>query len=237
MNIENTRFGLDILDELLPQGVPRNSFIILAGSCSIGKTFLALEIVRQFLLRKEPVIYVVFDDDPITIIDIINNRLGIDVYSYTRDRLLNIVDGFSFRIKDKRGRTHISVAEEVTPENTEQIVYTIIQLVDRLEIKGRGIIVIDSLNEILAYHEYIKIIELIKNIRANISKYRCILTLAILHISSEETKKLLQLIEYGIDGLIYMNSTYKDNAFINNIVVKRMKGVEHSKVEKEYIIS
>uniref|UniRef100_A0A7C2ZUQ6 KaiC-like domain-containing protein n=1 Tax=Ignisphaera aggregans TaxID=334771 RepID=A0A7C2ZUQ6_9CREN len=120
MSSENIRLGLEILDEALPDGVPRSSLLVLAGPGGTGKTFLALIITKRFLLNSEPVIYVTLDDDPASIISRMN-RLDVDVYSYIRNKQLMIIDGFSFRIRDKKGKTHFSVVEEVDPQNPEQI--------------------------------------------------------------------------------------------------------------------
>lgn len=236
MGIEMVKFGLDVLDEVLPEGIPRSSFVVLTGSGGAGKTFLTLNIAKQFLRREEPVIYVIFDDDPITVINMLAN-LGVDVYEYVRNRNLMVVDGFSFRIRNKKGKLHISVVEEVDPQNPEQVLYTIMQLLEKLELKGKGIVIIDSLNEFLAHHDYAKVEEFIKNIRANIVKYRSVLTIAILHTSSDKAKQLLMSIEHIADGVIYMDKQFKDSAVIRYLVVKRVRGTSHRIGRIEFTLS
>jgi len=230
MSFEKIKFGIDVLDDVLPDGVPRASFIIFAGPGGSGKTILTMLIARQFLLRKEPVIYVIFDDDPASLMNILQSQ-GVDIYSYISERLLMIVDGFSFRIKEKKGKVHVAVLEEVDPMNTEQVLHTITQLIDKIETKNRGLVVIDSLNELITYHGYIKVGEFVKNIRANISKYRGILTVAIIHTSHKKAKRFQSFIEHVVDGLIYVDQQYKDSELLRYIMVKRMKGVRH-KTEK-----
>ncbi|MEM1646514.1 MAG: RAD55 family ATPase [Ignisphaera sp.] len=236
MGIEIIKFGLDILDEVLPEGIPRSSFIIITGLGGTGKTFLTLNIAKQFLLRGEPVIYVVFDDDPITIINMLA-YLGIDVYEYVRNRNLMIVDGFSFRIRNKKGKLHISVVEEVDPQNPEQVLYTIMQLLEKLELKGKGVVIIDSLNEFLAHHDYAKVEEFIKNIRANIVKYKGILTISILHTSADKAKQLLLSIEHIVDGVIFMDKQFKDGTVVRYLVIKRVRGASHKVDRVEFILS
>lgn len=230
------KFGLDILDEVLPDGVLRSSLIILTGSGGSGKTFLTLNIAKQFLLRGEPVIYVVFDDDPITTINTLAN-LGGDVYEYIRNRILMVVDGFSFRIRNKKGKIHISVVEEVDPQNPEQVLYTITQLLDKLELKSKGIVIIDSLNEFLAHHDYAKVEEFIKNIRANVVKHRNILTIAILHTSADKARQLLMSIEHIADGIIFMDKQFKDNNVVRYLVIKRIRGAYHRIDKIEFTLS
>lgn len=236
MDIEMVKFGLDILDEVLPNGVSRSSLIILTGSGGSGKTFLTLNIAKQFLLRGEPVIYVVFDDDPVTTISMLAN-LGVDVYEYIRNRTLMVVDGFSFRIRNKKGKIHVSVVEEVDPQNPEQVLYTITQLLEKLELKSKGIVIIDSLNEFLAHHDHPKVEEFIKNIRANIVKYRSILTMAILHTSADKAKQLLMSIEHIADGIISMDKQFKDDNVVRYLVVKRIRGAGHRIDKIEFTLS
>lgn len=233
MSVENIPIGVDILDGALPQGVLRNSLIFIAGPSGSGKTFLTINIMKSFLNRREPVFYVLFDDDPATLITITNN-LGVDTYAAVKDRLLNLVDGFSFRIKYKKGKAHISVAEEVNPENTEQILYTLINLIDKLEVRWRGIVVIDSVNELLFYHDTIKVAEFIKNLKANVAKSRGILTLGILHTSTPEAERFLGLIEHFVDGVVLVNRVYRDGVIINTLTVKKMKGVQYKANVFEY---
>jgi KaiC/GvpD/RAD55 family RecA-like ATPase len=226
MGFEKINFGIDILDEALPEGIPRTSFIMFSGHEGSGKTILTILIAKQFLLRKEPVIYVVFDDDPNSLTNFLQSQ-GVEVYSYISERLLLVVDGFSFRIKDKKGRMHIAVLEDVDPMNPEQVLHTIIQLIDRFEIRNRGILIIDSLNEFLSYHGYAKVGEFVKNIRANISKYRGILTIAVLHTSSKKAKRFKSFVAHVVDGLIQIDKMCKDNEVLRYVIVKRMKGVRH----------
>ncbi|MEM1541108.1 MAG: RAD55 family ATPase [Ignisphaera sp.] len=233
MSVEKIVTGIKILDTLLPNGIPRNSFIVIAGPGGSGKSFLVINIAKQFLLRNEPAIYVTFDEDPLTVASI-TSSVGVDLYKYLGDKLFMIIDGYSFRIKDREGKIHVAVIEEVDPQNTEQVFYTVMQTVDRVNIRGRGVIVIDSLNEFLSYHEHYRVAEFIKNLRANIAKYRGILTLAILHTSTDKAKQLLTLVEHVADGIILAERVIKDNTVVKSVVIQRMKGAEHKLTRLEY---
>lgn len=233
MNNERIVMGIKILDELLPGGVPRKSFVVFAGAGGTGKSFLVINIAKQFLLRNEPVIYVVFDDDPITLSSMISS-IGVELYDYIGSGIFMIVDGYSFRIKDREGKLHVSVVEEVDPQNTEQILYTVMQLVDRIGIRNKGLIVLDSLNELFSYHEQNRVVEFIKSFRANIVKYRGILTLSILHTSTNKAKQFLTLIEHIADGIILIGRMRKNSDRIKFISIRRMKGVDHKLTRVEY---
>lgn len=236
MSYEKVKFGIDVLDEVLPDGVPRTSFIVLAGSGGTGKTILTLLIAKQFLLRKEPVIYVALDDDPNSVVSILQS-LGVEVYTYVTERLLIVIDGFSFRIKDRKEKTSIWVVGEVDPMNPEQVLYTITQLIDKLEIRNRGIVIVDSLNEFLSYHGNLKVSEFVKNLRANVSKYRGIITISVLHTSLSKAKRFLALIEHVVDGIIYTDQQPKDTEVLRYISVKRMRGVRHKVDKVAFIIN
>ena len=230
--IERVLLGVDVLNYVLPQGIPRNSFIILAGEGGSGKSVLVTHIAKSFLERNEEVLYVSLDDDPITIAMQFSS-FGIDIARYIESKKLLIVDGFGFRIRGRKERLHEAVIEEVNPQEPDHVLYTIARILDEYDIKNRGIVVIDSINEFLSYQDPIKVVEFIKNTRANVSKARNVIVLAILHTSTEDLKQLASSIEHLVDGFILTETVVQHPVAgeiplaLRQLLVKKMKGVSH----------
>ncbi len=230
--VERVSLGVDVLNYVLPQGVPRNSFILLAGEGGSGKSVLVLHIAKSFLERGEPVVYITLDDDPVTIVSQFTS-FGIDVAKHVDEGRLLIVDGFSFRIRGRKEKLHEAVVEEVDPQQPDNVLYTLIKLLDDHGVKSRGIVILDSLNEFLSYQDPIKVVEFIKNIRANISKTRNVIVIAVLHTSTEELKKLALSIEHLVDGVMITETVVQHPVAgeiplaLRQLLVRKMKGVSH----------
>ncbi len=226
------KFGVEPLDSILPDGVLRNSFIVFAGKSGTGKSLLLIGIARGLLMNGEPVIYFALDDDPITIVKQFQ-LFDINVNEYIKKELFYIIDGYSFRIRGKKEKMHISVIEEVDPQNLSQVINTCIKVLDDLNIVNKGLLIIDSINEFLMIYEVNKAIELIKNLRANISKARNVIVLTSLHTSSKNAKSFLTLIEHIADGIILTKTIVKpsisstEHTILRQLLVRKMKGVPH----------
>jgi len=231
-NIEKAKFGIEPLDYILPEGILRNSFIVFAGKGGAGKSLLLMGIAKRFLENGEPVIYFALDDDPITIVKQFQ-LFEVSINEYVKRELFYIIDGYSFRIRGKEERMHISVIEEVDPQNLTQVINICTKILDDQRIMNKGLFIIDSINEFLTLYEVNKAIELIKNLRANISKARGIIVLSSLHTSSQIARNFLSLIEHIVDGIILTEAVVKsftsstELIMIRRLRVKRMKGVPH----------
>jgi len=227
------RFDLEPLKTLFPEGIPRNSFIVVAGEGGSGKSILLSVFAKSILQLGEPVLYLALDDDPKTVVQQLKS-LGVDVLEYVKQKLFFIVDGYSFRIRGSEPRLSVSVISKVNPQNIEQVFESLLAIVTDLGIEDRGLIAIDSLNEFLFYYsnDVQSLVEYIKNVRANFSKARNVLTIATLHTSTALAKELLSSIEHCVDGIILTERIQQEPSSSSNVVwrvmVKRMKGVKHN---------
>lgn len=220
-------FTQDLFKYILPNGVPRNSFIVITGEGGSGKSVILSHMVKEFLARKEPVVYVALDDDPETIINQLLS-FGVNAKEYCLNKFLLIVDGFSYLVKSKK--PHYCVEDEITPENPDSIVQSLFKLADKYGLFGKGLIVIDSLNEVMVLLDPTRFIIFVKSLRANFSKLRGILTVSTLHTSTTGFKEYLLTVEHLVDGILETAGISGELAqqipiFVRQIAVRKMKGV------------
>lgn len=231
MELEKIFFKNDLLVYVFPEGIPRNSLVVIAGKGGTAKSIVVCEIVKDVLSMGEPVIYVSVDDDPATVASQLES-FGVDVKESTAKGLLAIIDSFSYLIKGKKGRAHESVVEEVDSRNVDVLLSAIMRNIEARELAGRGMVVVDSINEIMMSLDPVKFVEFVKSLRANIAKQRKVLTIVTIHTTMKEFKEYLYSIDFMVDGLIETKNVQSALANqipfpVRQLSVKKMKGVYH----------
>jgi len=226
----------DLFKYLLPEGLLRGSFIVLAGEGGSGKSVILAHLVKDILSAGEPLIYLAFDDDPLTVLRQLT-LFKIPAEKYCSEQLLGIIDGFSYTIRQRRGKAHSCVIDEVSPDNPDSVVNSLIKGADQLKLDGRGLVVIDSLNEVMIMQDPARFVFFVKSLRANIAKSRGVVTIATLHTSTSDLRNYLLLIEHLVDGILETSSIPEElstqlsqvnvEVFIRQIRVLKMKGTTH----------
>jgi KaiC/GvpD/RAD55 family RecA-like ATPase len=216
--------------------VLRGSFIVLTGEGGSGKSVILAHLVRDVLDIGEPVVYLTFDDDPLTVLRQLS-AFRVLVEKYCSEQLLGLIDGFSYTIKQRRERVHACVIDEVTPDNPDDIINTLIKASDQLKLSGRGLVVIDSLNEVMIMQDPVRFVHFVKSLRANIAKSRGVVTVTTLHTSTSELRNYLLLVEHLVDGIMETGGISDELAtqlserdikiFVRQIRVLKMKGTTH----------
>lgn len=231
MEVARISLGVDVLDFALPKGVLRNSFIILAGSGGSGKSVFNIFLSISFLKRGEPVIYVSLDDDPATVITSFKT-FNFNLKPYMEKKLFGIVDAFSFRLGTLK-KVYEGVVREVDPRNSSKFIYALIESLDYMGMDSKGLLILDSLNEIFFHLELNRAIELIKTIRALVSKAKNVLTIATFHTTTESLTEIVKSIEHLIDGLIELKTVEQPPLTtaplpLWQLIIRKMKGAPHS---------
>lgn len=221
-------FSQDLFKYILPSGVPRSSFIVIAGDGGSGKSVIVAHIVKDFIEKKEPVIYVALDDDPLTILSQLSS-FGVDSEKHCNEKTFILLDGFSYIAKTRR--PVYCVEDEVNPENPDTVVSALSKVVEKYRVENTGLIIIDSLNESMVTLDPTRFVKYVKTLRASFSKARGILTIATLHTSTNSFKEYLLTIEHLVDGIVETSALSDELAqhipmFVRQISVRKMKGVE-----------
>jgi hypothetical protein len=92
--------GVDPLDESLPQGIPRNSFVLLTDLAGTRTEAIQAELVWRTLRRDEPAVFVSFLEPPVSVVQEFVT-LDWNVLPYLESGQLQIVDCFTYRLENR----------------------------------------------------------------------------------------------------------------------------------------
>ncbi len=218
------KFDIPILDHVLPKGVLRRSAIVVAGGGGTGKSALVSLIASKFAERGEPVVYVTLDDDPMTVAESFMAK-GHEINRLLSEKLLLIVDGYSSRYGIE---PDIRVEEELPTLDLTALQTAVRRVVDRYKLRCKGLVVIDSLNALLARFEASMVFDLVNALRASIVKNRGITTIFTIHTPTQVFTEIAASLEYMVDVMIWLR--YHAEALeaglpVRELLVKKAKGV------------
>ncbi len=121
--INRTPTGIPGLDELIGGGFPRNSVILLAGTCGAGKTIMS----AQFLYtgasqHNEPGIYVTFEEEPESIRQTMET-FGWDIRKLEEENKFKFISIDPTLIKGFAEELVVALAEDVSDMGVKRVVF------------------------------------------------------------------------------------------------------------------
>lgn len=232
---EKVKSNVAPIDIGAPEGIPRNSLILLSGSAGTGKSALICHLAMNLMLNNEPVIYVTLDDDPISIIKIFES-FGWAVSDYINKGLFKLVDGFSFRLGILK-RPNPFVIKEVKPDNTSSIINSVLELLG--DTNNKGLVVLDSLNELMFNLDIRGILDFVRTLRAIVSKSKNVITLVTLHVTTDALAELKNNLEYLVDGVIdtRIDPNLQELGIpVKQMMIKKLRGAPTNPIWIPYVI-
>ncbi|WP_135662599.1 ATPase domain-containing protein [Halorhabdus rudnickae] len=231
--------GVEALQTALPEGMPRNAFVMLSDLAGTRTESVQAELVWRALQRGEPAVVVAFLEPPVSIIQSFMS-LEWNVIPYLERDQLHIVDGFTYRVDDPdrmhdrmgEWNRHLqSVASDATTtvrDGTEihELENQLDNALERLEMNERGIVVIDSLTELGSLVQPIRAYNFVKDVRADVCKGRFVPVFAGATMAGDGGGFPHDL-GYMTDGIVEMrlNEEIVEDALIKQIRVRKMSGV------------
>lgn len=208
------RTGVAAIDASLPQGLPRNSFVLLSGQSGTRDEAVTAELVWRALERGEPAIVCSFLDSPTSMLQTFVD-LDWNVLPYLEAGQLHLLDCFTYRLDDPtRSVGHMNdwnrhlheVAADATttvadPTNVSGVLSRLDSCLDAHGMDDEGIVVIDSLTELGSLVQPVKAYDFVKNVRAEVSKGRFVPVFASATLSLEEATFPHDL-SYMVDCLV-----------------------------------
>jgi len=231
--------GISALDAHLPQGLPRNSFVLLSGVEGTRDGAVHAELVWRTLERGEPAVIMSFQEPPISQVE---SFLTLDwnVLPYLERGQLQIIDCFTYRVADRRrmfdrlnswNRYLHRVSDAATttirdPSDMAELQSKLDTVLEGLEMVDSGILLIDSLTELGTRAQPIQAYDFVKDVRADVCKGRYVTVFAgATYTGGDET--FPHDLGYAVDGIVELehNATTVEDALIKRIRIRKMNGV------------
>mgnify|MGYP000114968636 CR=1 FL=1 len=234
-----TPTGVAPIDESLPQGVPRNSFVMLTEVAGTRSESVRAELVWRALERGESVVVVTFLEPPVSVVQSFVT-LAWNVLPYLEAGRLRFVDAFTYRMEDRERmaerlddwNTHLaSFCEPATsrvrdPSDVEELSNRIDDALERLDMEDQGIVVLDSLDEFGSGVQPVQAYRFVKDLRATVPKSRFVPVYAGATVSNGD-EGFPHDLEYMIDGIVdlRLNDDLVEGSLMKQLRVRKMSGV------------
>jgi KaiC/GvpD/RAD55 family RecA-like ATPase len=225
--------GIEALDRVLPNGIPRNTMMILAGELGTGKSVLMSELLYSILRkRKEPCVYMTFEGPPIAVMQDMD-AFGWDIRPFLETGQLRFIDCFSFRMEPTSTPAHTHYVKD--PRDLHSVTSALYSIMEEMKMSGRGAVFVDSLTEMftlvqeerpLVFH----MLDGVKSWRAKGPKERLVPFFCSHHTPLRAYVELDDLLFYVVDGIIDVrfNPGFADRGLlVKQFRVRRMKGAPH----------
>jgi KaiC/GvpD/RAD55 family RecA-like ATPase len=234
-----TPTGVAPIDESLPQGVPRNSFVVLTEVAGTRSESVRAELVWRALERGEPVVVVTFLEPPVSVVQGFVT-LEWNVLPYLEAGQLRFVDAFTHRMEDRERmverfddwNTHlVSFCEPATsrvrdPSDVDELASRIDDALERLDMEDRGIVVVDSLDEFGSGVQPVQAYRFVKDLRATVPKSRFVPIYASATVS-DDGRGFPTDLDYLVDGIVdlRLNDDLVEGSLLKQLRVRKMSGV------------
>jgi KaiC/GvpD/RAD55 family RecA-like ATPase len=232
--------GVSALDASLPQGFPRNAFVLVPGEAGTRDRAVGAELVWRTLQRGEPVVFVSFQEPPGAVVQQFLT-LEWNVLPYLESGLLHIVDCFTYRLDDRDRmfdrmddwNAHLyDVAEDATttvrdPTDIGEVHNKLDNALEARDMVDQGMVIIDSLTELGTLVQPVQAYNFVKDVRADVCKGRFVPIFAGATISAGSADQFPHDLQYTIDGLIEMrlNDEIVPDTLIKQIRIRKLNGV------------
>lgn len=224
--------GVSALDTSLPEGIPRNSFVMLLSQPGSRLDAVLTEVAWRALQRNEPVVFVTFLEPPVSVIQSFLS-LEWNALPSLENGDLWIVDCFSDRVDDRSRmdermgtwNTHLrEVAAGATTrvsdaEDLSRVESQLDTVLTDSGMQETGIVVIDSLTEIGTLVQPVQAYDFVKDIRADVAKARFVPIFAGA-TATAEAGGFPQDLGYIVDGIVDLRS---NDDVVEGALVKQLR--------------
>ncbi|MBI5884855.1 hypothetical protein HZB89_02025 [archaeon] len=213
METERIASGVQGLDKVVNGGLPKNSFILLTGSCGTGKFTFSMNFLSSGAMNNEPGIYLSLEEEP--------QEAMAEAKKF----------GFGTEALVKKGMLSFIKPELYDFDRLLQIIE------DRVNLLKAKRIVINSIAHIGAYFKdpyrlRESMLELMKLFK------RLDVTAIAISERPEQSEQLspLGVEEFLADGVVILHYTMKENVFVRGLSIRKLRGSSHSSAIHSFII-
>ena len=238
------RTGVEGLDRFLPQGFPRNSFVLLSSDEGSRDTALLAELVWRALERDEPAAFVTFTEPPISVVE---QFLSLDwnVLPYLEAGELHILDCFTYRVSNRErmfermnewNRHLHRITADATrtirdPSDVSELQNKLDNCLEALGMSDRGIVAVDSLTEFGTLVQPVQAYNFVKDVRADVCKGRFVPIFAGGTVAGGSEAPPREMfphdLGYAVDGIVdlQLNGDIVEDTLIKRARIRKMNGV------------
>lgn len=230
--------GVSVLDSLVPNGIPTNSFLLFTGTGGIRHRGMQTELLWRRLVNGESAIVITFVDPPIAIVEHFLT-FGWNVLPFLESGDLHIIDCFTALLrKEHQTPEHQADWNSFVLEFLEDAVTSVHdpgdlmavedhlhELLEAKEMTGSGIVVVDSLNEVEIQGHESETEQFIKEVRGDICSRKFVPIVT--SMTRSENVQPTGDYTYLFDGIVEMQRTeaYADGIRLKQLSVQKMDGV------------
>jgi len=231
--------GVDPLDESLPQGVPRNSFVLLTDLAGTRTESIQAELIWRALRRGEPAVFVSFLEPPMSVVQEFVT-LDWNVLPYLESGQLQILDCFTYRLENRErmydrlndwnaflSETAADATTQVRdPTELGELHNRIDDVLEGREMEDQGVVVIDSLTEFGSLVQPVQAYDFLKDVRAEVCKSRFVPIYAGATVTGED-QQFPHDLNYMVDGIVELNlnEDLVEGSLMKQVRVRKMNGV------------
>ena len=231
--------GVAALGSKLPQGLLRNSFVLVSSQPGTRESALLAELAWRTLQRDEPAVVVSFNQPPVAVVERFLG-LGWNVLPYLEAGQLHLIDCFTYRVGDRDRmlsrmndwNSHLwTVAKPATtavrdPTNIGELENRLDDCLEALDMADRGVVVIDTLTEFGSLVQPVRAYDFVKDLRAEVCKGRFVPVFAGATYAGDN-EQFPHDLEYLFDGIVdlELNPEIVEDALIKRARVRKMAGV------------
>lgn len=216
--------GLDIVDPLLPEGLPLPSTVLILSDPAGGEENLLAHFVSQQIEAGKPVLYITLDNFPPNI------QQNVQIHSTTKQ-----VDFSHLIFVDCYSKTVGVESEESSVVDPEDLTAISIAVSDNMSKTAVSLIVLDSFNTLIRKRGGHSAIEFLRLLVARTRQAKC---LALVTMNRKAFHPaMVASAEDIVEGVIELKVDESDQGIERSIRVLKMAGTKHSTAWMRYEIS
>jgi KaiC/GvpD/RAD55 family RecA-like ATPase len=213
--------GVGIIDELLPEGYPTSSVVLVMGDPATGKTTLMVQLVAEALRKGKNIVYASLDDFPDSVRASMK-MMGIDLGSHEIEgrRRLTFIDCYSFLVGV---RSKEQYSED--PQRLSDLSIVVSKALSETSDPSNTLLAMDSLTTLIQRSGVRPSFDFLHTLVAKIRscKASCVTSLS----RKAFHPAIIAAIQDKVDGVIEMKAEDTKEGLSRYIRVSKMKGARH----------